>query len=228
MRQVSLVALYGPKSGEPDEFLRWLRDRVRDSLARLGVGVPFRAYSLAQIHATLVGLERRRAPGLENRNFAALRGARRVMRLPGLFDVRTPALDQACTCAALIAAIRYRQTPPQKEDPGWKRATGYIRERMQVRPLNKYVTQMGQIVIFVKSARFAKEYDLARFLLSEWQRLGPGSAQMLELRARVEFDAGSYLAAYQAAGQYLKMHPKNRDLQKLRQECRKKISEVLQ
>jgi hypothetical protein len=54
-------------------------------MQQLGAGVRFYPSSLPQMHATVVGLERRRQDGLENRNFHALRGCSKVMRLPELF-----------------------------------------------------------------------------------------------------------------------------------------------
>jgi hypothetical protein len=78
------LALYGPKPGPFGDFLRSCQDRVRESIRQLGTLASFRSYSLAQIHATLIGLERVDSSG-RNRNFDAFRGAARVMRLPELF-----------------------------------------------------------------------------------------------------------------------------------------------
>jgi hypothetical protein len=54
------------------------------SVQKHGAGVSFRPYSLDQIHATVLGLERRSRCGLENRNLHAFRGCAKSMRLAGL------------------------------------------------------------------------------------------------------------------------------------------------
>jgi hypothetical protein len=86
MRQATLVAFYGAKPPPLEGILRSCQERISQSVRELGAGVEFRPYSLAQIHATMVGLERWAPPGFENRNFRELRGRAKVMRLAQLFD----------------------------------------------------------------------------------------------------------------------------------------------
>lgn len=84
-RQASLVAFYGPKTGQLWDVLRHCLDGVAASLAQHGAGCSFHPYSPAQIHATVVGLERRTRDGFENRNFHVLSGAARRMELSRFF-----------------------------------------------------------------------------------------------------------------------------------------------
>jgi hypothetical protein len=93
VRQATLVAFYGPKHGQLREFLERCQNRVGRSVRQLGTGIEFRPYPLAQIHATVLGLERSPPPGFHNRNFQELRGRPQVMRLPELFEFILDSLD---------------------------------------------------------------------------------------------------------------------------------------
>jgi hypothetical protein len=85
MRQATLVAFYGPKRGPLGRLLRTWQDRIGRAIEQLGAEFVFRPYPLAQIHATLLGLERLPQPGLYNRNLHDLGGRLQAMRLPELF-----------------------------------------------------------------------------------------------------------------------------------------------
>jgi hypothetical protein len=85
VRQATLVAFYGPKRGPLGRLLHSWQDRLGRSIRQLGAQLVFRPYPLAQIHATLPGLEKSLGPDLHNRNMQELRGQMRAMRLPELF-----------------------------------------------------------------------------------------------------------------------------------------------
>jgi hypothetical protein len=84
VRQATLVAFYGPKRDPLARLLRACRERLARSLRQLGAQIVFQPYPPAQIHATLLGLEKAPGPDLHNRNMEELRGERRAMRLPEL------------------------------------------------------------------------------------------------------------------------------------------------
>lgn len=86
MRQATLVAFYGPKRGPLAKFLSACQDQLRRSVRQLGSGIEFRPYALAQIHATVLGLERSAGPGFYNRNLQEISGRRQAMRPRQLFD----------------------------------------------------------------------------------------------------------------------------------------------
>jgi hypothetical protein len=86
VRQATLVAFYGPKRSPLAEFLSACQDRLRRSVRQLGPELEFRPYALAQIHATILGLERSGRVGLHNRNLQELSGRPQAMRLPQLFE----------------------------------------------------------------------------------------------------------------------------------------------
>lgn len=86
MRQASLVAFYGPKPDPLDRLLRSWQERLGRAIEQLGAELVFRPYPLAQIHATILGLEKLPESALLNKNLHEFRGERRAMRLPELFE----------------------------------------------------------------------------------------------------------------------------------------------
>lgn len=78
MRQVTLVALYGPKAPELERWLKACQTQVEELL-----GTTFQPYDLQQLHATIVGLER---SGTNNANFFIYRGKQARMNLTGLLN----------------------------------------------------------------------------------------------------------------------------------------------
>jgi hypothetical protein len=65
--------------------VRSWQGRLGRSIRRLGAQLAFQPYPLAQIHATILGLERVPGLGLHNRNMHDLGGRLQAMRLPELF-----------------------------------------------------------------------------------------------------------------------------------------------
>jgi hypothetical protein len=85
MRQATLVAFYGQKRGPLRHRLRAWQDRLARAVRQIGAETVFRPYPLAQVHATVLGLERLQQSALYNRNMLDFRGELRAMRLPELF-----------------------------------------------------------------------------------------------------------------------------------------------
>ena len=79
MTQMTTVALYGEKSGDFAGLITRCQGLVRSVL-----GDSFQPYDLAQIHATIFGLERKSASALYNANFSRYRGLDLVMNLEGI------------------------------------------------------------------------------------------------------------------------------------------------
>jgi hypothetical protein len=81
MRQLALVAFYREKPAALGQLIQSCQEQLQRSL-----GSAFQPYELAQVHATILGLERI-GDGLgHNYNFANLRGEQRTMDLAGLLD----------------------------------------------------------------------------------------------------------------------------------------------
>ena len=78
MTQVTLVSMYGDKHDSVAALLMRCQELVAQEL-----GDAFEPYDLRQIHATIVGLERRGATSADNANFAVHRGRQVSMDLQG-------------------------------------------------------------------------------------------------------------------------------------------------
>jgi hypothetical protein len=100
MTQMTMVALYGEKSGDFAELITRCQGLVRSVL-----GDGFQPYDLSQIHATIFGLERKSSSALYNANFSRYRGLDLVMNLEGILcTCRTgsrssPVLERSATFA---------------------------------------------------------------------------------------------------------------------------------
>jgi len=76
--QVSLVAYYGSKPTALESLIRQCQKVMKDTL-----GDTFYKYDIKQVHATLIGLEKKRSSLFYNRNFARYRKLHVTMDLPG-------------------------------------------------------------------------------------------------------------------------------------------------
>jgi hypothetical protein len=81
MTQMTIVALYGEKSGDFAALITCCQHLVRSVL-----GDSFQPYNPSQIHATIFGLERKVSSALRNSNFSRYRGRDLVMNLEGILD----------------------------------------------------------------------------------------------------------------------------------------------
>jgi hypothetical protein len=81
MTQMTMVALYGEKSGDFVALITRCQGLVRSVL-----GDGFQPYDPPQIHATMFGLERKSSSALYNANFSRYRGLDLVMNLEGILD----------------------------------------------------------------------------------------------------------------------------------------------
>jgi hypothetical protein len=81
MRQITVVALYGPKSSDFAALITRCQGLVQSLL-----DVGFRPYDPYQIHATIFGLERKIPSALYNANFSRYRGRDLMMNLEGILD----------------------------------------------------------------------------------------------------------------------------------------------
>jgi hypothetical protein len=79
--QITVVALYGDKSGDFASLITRCQELVRGVL-----GDGFRPYDPPQIHATIFGLERKIGSAFYNANFSRYQGRDFVMNLEGILD----------------------------------------------------------------------------------------------------------------------------------------------
>lgn len=76
--QVTLVSLYGNKKPEFATFIAHCQKAVVDTF-----GSAFTPYTVDQVHATIIGLERQSPSGFDNNNFARFRGRSVTMDFAG-------------------------------------------------------------------------------------------------------------------------------------------------
>lgn len=81
MMQITVVALYGDKSGDFAALITHCQE-----LGRGVLGIGFRPYDPSQVHATIFGLERKIGSPFYNANFSRYRGHDLVMNLEGVLD----------------------------------------------------------------------------------------------------------------------------------------------
>jgi aminoglycoside phosphotransferase (APT) family kinase protein len=135
----------------------------------------------------------------------------------------TPAIFPAVRANALYglimsqAALGSRNNP--RSDPKKRRlAVENIRTRLAMGPLRP-----EQYGYFSHMATVGEDYDLARYIVTDWERREPKSLDPVRARMRVENRAGAYAAAIQAARELLKRQPKDAEAKK----CLKEASDGL-
>jgi hypothetical protein len=135
----------------------------------------------------------------------ALTGA---LETPSLFrSVRLFALLEATACERNLAAGR----PPQ---PAMRaRAVEHLRELVwEVLRLDRMGAYWGTLTSVL--ALQLKEFELARFILGEWEKRAPNDLALLEIRLQVECGSGEYSRAVDVADQILKGKPRDPSLVK--------------
>jgi hypothetical protein len=120
---------------------------------------------------------------------------------PSVIPVRQQALFGAASCACVLA----KGPPPRPEA-----------QPRAVQRLRQVVGAGGfppdQAALLSTMALQVKEFDLARWVIREWERQSPKDPKVLEQRAQAEFEAGAYGSAVQAVRQILdrKLAPADR------------------
>ena len=80
-KQATLVSLYGDKDPRLAQFIRGCQAAVASAL-----GDAFEPYALGQVHATIVGLEKRQGTHNQNRNFWQYQTRLEEMDVEGYVD----------------------------------------------------------------------------------------------------------------------------------------------
>jgi hypothetical protein len=91
MRQVTLVALYGHKSADLTEMVATYQEQIAVKLGDKQIvdklDKNFKPYHMAQIHATIIGLEGRIGSPSQNLNFSKHRNTQKRMDFDGLLTL---------------------------------------------------------------------------------------------------------------------------------------------
>lgn len=86
MKQVTLVALYGEKKKEVADLVALCQKVIAEALRTCSKPGAFKPYELAQVHATIVGLERYAGSRHDNLNYEAKRQRKVPMNVDGYFN----------------------------------------------------------------------------------------------------------------------------------------------
>jgi tetratricopeptide (TPR) repeat protein len=135
---------------------------------------------------------------------------------PGLFTPLKPALLCAVACESFM-------TFEKAADPGAiRRAIANIKKILPLGPLSA-----EEAAGFARLAAAAREFDLARAILVDWEQRVPGDLEALRRRAEVELAAGAYALALQAADRALARKRDDTEAQRYRAQALEKLRELV-
>jgi tetratricopeptide (TPR) repeat protein len=139
----------------------------------------------------------------------------RAKDTPTNLPLRNPILDGLIMTEAMLA---FPKQGKRDAEIG-KQAVQHIRERLASGP----ICHPNLLGPFAKCAFKAGEVELARFLLTDCERLDRKHPTIIGLRARIEFDAGAFGPAAKAAEQALALDPDNAEIQQILRESRTRL-----
>jgi tetratricopeptide (TPR) repeat protein len=119
---------------------------------------------------------------------------RAAAQTPALLPVRRPALYNA----AFSAGIGSRKKLAPADPAAQQRAIAYTRQFLELGPLRP-----GEPGYLASITFRAREFDLARNILTQWERLDPDNLEVTLRRAEVELAAEGYPQALKAADSVL-------------------------
>jgi hypothetical protein len=146
----------------------------------------------------------------------ALAAFDRARREPGFIDTRKVAWHMYIHAAAQLGAPDRKGADPEMA----RLAARELRDLMRRGPLPASVRGT-----YAKAARYAKDWNLARDILDEWDRRKPNDPAALEQRARVEFESGSYANAVTAARAWAQAAPMSAEAKRILAEATAKLKE---
>jgi tetratricopeptide (TPR) repeat protein len=180
----------------------------------------------------------------------ARKAARQAAETPALMPVRRPALFMAAASGGFVYASRRNPgmavacantagllasplgprpvlAASALLPPGWA-DEGLLRQAVEDL---RGVLALGPIRVpfqrklAISLAIVAKDFNLARQILDDWERQAPGDLEALSSRALVELRAGAYELSLQAAEKVLQRTPGNTAMLRMRQEAVAKLIE---
>jgi tetratricopeptide (TPR) repeat protein len=150
--------------------------------------------------------------------FSALRfaeaeqAAREAADAPALLPVRRPALLVAASSEAMLYTVT-------KEEDWLRQAAGNFRKILEFGPLRAAHHRL----IAINCAIAAREFNLARQILDDWEKQEPADLGALRFRALTETKAGAYGTALQAAEAFLKKKPDDAEMLQLKKDAVEKL-----
>jgi tetratricopeptide (TPR) repeat protein/predicted Ser/Thr protein kinase len=161
--------------------------------------------TLHYFHAMMLALSRRNPEAANAYSLAAA--------TPALLPIRRSALDGAILMEGWAGS-------PIREKPDLEmrqRAAEHLRERINLGPLgNEYLSASCKVALY------ADDLELARRVLSQWEKHTPTDVEYLKFRATTELKAGAYGQAITAAQRVLAAQPKDSATNQLLKEALEK------
>jgi tetratricopeptide (TPR) repeat protein len=136
---------------------------------------------------------------------------------PALAPVRRVALYHALATEGYLS----RPNLPTPDLEMRRRSIVHLRQFLALGPVRASEAEM-----VVKVARYDRQWDLARLVLSEWERQAPDNFNALQQRALVELQAGDYGRAAAAARRMLVLKPGHAEARRYLQEAATKAREL--
>lgn len=139
----------------------------------------------------------------------AEQGYLRAADLPSLVDVRAVALDQALASMARRIFVDGKVSDRKLAD----RFLATLRRRLRIQPIDRVDLQVtGHVVVFAKVASALGEYDLARLILTDAERLRGDDPGWWALRAEIEERANVPSEAVRYAKRVLEKQQTNKTM----------------
>jgi len=140
----------------------------------------------------------------------------RARNQPGFIDTRRIARHGYASTLAHIGS-----PDRQGNDPAMRAlAVKEIRELMRQEPLPSSIRG-----IYLKAARNAKDWNLARDILDEWDRRSPNDIGQLRARAQIELEAGSFSQAAYVAKLCLDRDAKDAEAKRIHDQALAKLKQ---
>jgi tetratricopeptide (TPR) repeat protein len=144
----------------------------------------------------------------------------RALDAPSIIPVRPLVLDGLIATELLIGMTNRSNRDSAMLADGVR----HIRERLTLGPFR----EPSVVAICFRVALEANELALARFLMSDWERLAPKDKMIAYRRAQLELRAGAFGPAVKAAQQAVARDPANEDAKRLLETATKKLHEERQ
>jgi tetratricopeptide (TPR) repeat protein len=154
---------------------------------------------------------------LAGRLLAVEQAALEAADTPALLPVRRPALRIATSAEAMLYTL-------SQEPDFLHQAIVNIRKDREQGPIR--IANHRQVA--VSCAVLAKDYNLARQLLDDWEQQDPTDLEAARIRAKIEMKAEAYGSALKAAEKVLQQKPDDPEMLKLKDDAVKKLREQLQ
>ncbi len=138
---------------------------------------------------------------------------------PAMAPVRRAALFHAVFVEGFLSHTKLAKPDLEMR----RRSMVHMRQLLTLGPVRP-----KEALHLVKIARYSSDWDLARYILADWERQEPKNSDVWRQRAMTELKAGAYGPAMEAARKVLGQHPSDSDARQCLQEAETKIRQLHQ